>query len=453
MPTTLSDAFWAIWVVVIVPSALAAPVSVLGEELMTRCSGCDSLLEAAVPTERCCTSMKSGEKTLAADAAFLEQLLAHLSDGKNARTLPIEEENEQALFDDLHLMSAKPIIYAANLSEDDLLAGIEANPYYPVVQKIAAGEGAGCMNLPTFTGFEVNGKMLFPALFITIACGAVSGFHSLVSSGTSSKTVRNEKDMLMVGYGAMAHQTNAWYLPAGQDARVPYLHPIAAPCIGLPQTLLLTAEYDFLYAECEEYTRRLLVAGVPVRHIRYGGIFHGTFDRLGYAPQVEDMLLCAAQAMVGLTALVSASLAQQAAASLKFWPGLPELPAFVPVLVAMPGISGIDAIDLLRSRGARTRFIINTAYDEFDYVQRALALKIDAYILKPEKRETTVATIQKLCAQIDETRANAQSQRQIRELFTRIQPVMESEIMVSQTASQKRSNVGSSSCSSGWASR
>lgn len=59
------------------------------------------------------------------------------------------------------------------------------------------------MNLPAFTGFEVNGKMLFPALFITIACGAVSGFHSLVSSGTSSKTVRNEKDMLMVGYGAM----------------------------------------------------------------------------------------------------------------------------------------------------------------------------------------------------------------------------------------------------------
>ncbi len=99
--------------------------------------------------------------------------------------------------------------------------------------------------------------------------------------------------------------------------------------------------------------------------------------------------------------------------------------------INMPGISGIDAIDLLRSRGVRTRFIINTAYDEFDYVQRALALKIDAYILKPEKRETTVATIQKLCAQIDETRANAQSQRQIRELFTRIQPVMESEIMYS----------------------
>ena len=59
------------------------------------------------------------------------------------------------------------------------------------------------MNLPAFSGFNVGGKSLFPTLFITIACGAVSGFHSLVSSGTSSKTVRNEKDMLCVGYGSM----------------------------------------------------------------------------------------------------------------------------------------------------------------------------------------------------------------------------------------------------------
>ena len=60
------------------------------------------------------------------------------------------------------------------------------------------------MNLPMFTGFNVGGKTLFPTLFVTIACGAISGFHSLVSSGTSSKQVRNEKDMLGIGYGAMA---------------------------------------------------------------------------------------------------------------------------------------------------------------------------------------------------------------------------------------------------------
>ncbi len=60
------------------------------------------------------------------------------------------------------------------------------------------------MNLPAYTGFH-NDSLgdLFPILFVTVACGAVSGFHSLVSSGTSSKTVENEKDMLKVGYGAM----------------------------------------------------------------------------------------------------------------------------------------------------------------------------------------------------------------------------------------------------------
>ena len=60
------------------------------------------------------------------------------------------------------------------------------------------------MNLPMFTGFhnEKSGDM-FPILFVTVACGAVSGFHSLVSSGTSSKTISNEKDMQKVGYGAM----------------------------------------------------------------------------------------------------------------------------------------------------------------------------------------------------------------------------------------------------------
>ena len=64
------------------------------------------------------------------------------------------------------------------------------------------------MNLPVYTGFD-NASLgtLFPILFVTVACGAVSGFHSLVSSGTSSKTVDNEKDMLKVGYGAMVTES------------------------------------------------------------------------------------------------------------------------------------------------------------------------------------------------------------------------------------------------------
>ena len=60
------------------------------------------------------------------------------------------------------------------------------------------------VNLPAFTSFYVEGTgYLFPILFVTIACGAVSGFHSLVSSGTASKQIKNEKNMLPVSFGAM----------------------------------------------------------------------------------------------------------------------------------------------------------------------------------------------------------------------------------------------------------
>jgi carbon starvation protein len=59
------------------------------------------------------------------------------------------------------------------------------------------------IQLPALTGFNVNGQLLFPMLFVTVACGAISGFHSLVGSGTSSKQADNEKDTKLIGYGAM----------------------------------------------------------------------------------------------------------------------------------------------------------------------------------------------------------------------------------------------------------
>jgi len=63
------------------------------------------------------------------------------------------------------------------------------------------------INIPAFTGFNVNGSFLFPGLFITIACGAISGFHSLVATGSVSKQISSEKYMLPVSYGAMLVET------------------------------------------------------------------------------------------------------------------------------------------------------------------------------------------------------------------------------------------------------
>ena len=60
------------------------------------------------------------------------------------------------------------------------------------------------VELPMVTGWQgLTGTTLFPTLFITVACGAVSGFHSLIGSGTTSKQLNSEKDAKVIGYGAM----------------------------------------------------------------------------------------------------------------------------------------------------------------------------------------------------------------------------------------------------------
>jgi carbon starvation protein len=57
--------------------------------------------------------------------------------------------------------------------------------------------------LPEVTTFETNLGLLFPVLFVTVACGAISGFHSMVASGTTAKQVNREPDVKLIGYGGM----------------------------------------------------------------------------------------------------------------------------------------------------------------------------------------------------------------------------------------------------------
>ncbi len=60
------------------------------------------------------------------------------------------------------------------------------------------------VSIPSFTSFYVDKLgFLFPVLFITVACGAISGFHSIVSSGTTSKQLNKESDAKFIGYGGM----------------------------------------------------------------------------------------------------------------------------------------------------------------------------------------------------------------------------------------------------------
>lgn len=68
---------------------------------------------------------------------------------------------------------------------------------------LSAFTGSASFSIPAFTGWHTSIGPLFPALFITVACGACSGFHSLIATGTSSKQLANEKDARAIGYGSM----------------------------------------------------------------------------------------------------------------------------------------------------------------------------------------------------------------------------------------------------------
>ena len=63
--------------------------------------------------------------------------------------------------------------------------------------------GNPTIELAGFTSFQTELGYLFPILFVTVACGAISGFHSLVSSGTTSKQLDKEEDTRAIGYGGM----------------------------------------------------------------------------------------------------------------------------------------------------------------------------------------------------------------------------------------------------------
>jgi len=80
-----------------------------------------------------------GDKKLQGQVDFLESLLAHLEDGKSARSYDFNEEELEWLRD-MPLLSAKPVIYAANLSENDFRSSLKSNVHYQMVKKIAEEE-------------------------------------------------------------------------------------------------------------------------------------------------------------------------------------------------------------------------------------------------------------------------------------------------------------------------
>ena len=82
-----------------------------------------------------------GNKSLQGEVDFLEKLLSHLDSGKCARALECDDD-EKSILSTIDLLTSKPIIYAANMSEDDFAGGIDSNEQLKAVEKFAAEEGS-----------------------------------------------------------------------------------------------------------------------------------------------------------------------------------------------------------------------------------------------------------------------------------------------------------------------
>ncbi len=102
------------------------------------------LSDIEIATRRLDKAQKAlkGDKSMQSEVDFLKRLIAHLEDGKTARSIEINGEKEQEILNTTSLLSAKPVIYACNMGEDDFKNGIEDNKNYMAVKEIAQSENA-----------------------------------------------------------------------------------------------------------------------------------------------------------------------------------------------------------------------------------------------------------------------------------------------------------------------
>ena len=91
--------------------------------------------------DRTSKMMKSGDKKYASELSMWQRIKEALVNGKSARSVDLSDD-EKEIVKELALLTMKPILYAANVGEDDFANGIENNPYYQKVLEIASSEGA-----------------------------------------------------------------------------------------------------------------------------------------------------------------------------------------------------------------------------------------------------------------------------------------------------------------------
>ncbi len=99
--------------------------------------------------------LAKGDKKYFAEAALLKELRSHLEKGLPARTFPADEQ-DAALINELELLSSKPVIYAANMSEDELSGGYSNSPLFKEIADIASAEGSEVLPICASVESEIS---------------------------------------------------------------------------------------------------------------------------------------------------------------------------------------------------------------------------------------------------------------------------------------------------------
>ena len=131
---------------------------------------------------------------------------------------------------------------------------------------------------PMIRGSSDGAPSLFPLLFVTIACGAISGFHGLIASGTTSKQISNIQDTKMIGYGSMLGEgTLALASTIAAVAGISLVTDCTLPSIGSVENLSWNIYYDtWAHATTNKATAFVLGGGALIQSLGFSPILAQT---------------------------------------------------------------------------------------------------------------------------------------------------------------------------------
>ena len=150
------------------------------------------------------------------------------------------------------------------------------------------------------TSFEASAPSIFPLLFVTIACGAISGFHGLVSSGTTSKQINSITDARLIGYGGMIGEgTLALASTICAVAGIGLVSTCNLPAIGAVSDLTWSVYYDsWAHASANKATAFVLGGGALL-------------ESLGISPELAKTLMAVLVIAFAATTLDTATRIQR----------------------------------------------------------------------------------------------------------------------------------------------